>query len=136
MTPLEDSDRLSAWVNLVQTGSVVAAAIEERLQQACGLSLAEHELLVRLGRAPERRLRMLDLANLLLVSKSGATRMVDRLTKEGLVERALCSTDRRVIYAGLTDKGRDVLAGATPIFTDRIEQHFSSHLSRSDIAAL
>src|SRR5436309_916604 len=109
MTKTEKRDRMSAWINLVQADSVVSAGIEERLQRACGLSLAEHELLVRLGHAPEGRLRMLDLAHLLLVSKSGATRLVDRLTKEGLVERALCSTDRRVVYAGLTDKGRALL---------------------------
>jgi DNA-binding MarR family transcriptional regulator len=131
-----DEERFQAWLNLVQTHAVVNARIEAELEAACGLSLAEHEVLVRVAGAPDRRLRMYDLAELVLLSKSGVTRIVDRLEKRGLVLRRMCETDRRVVYAALAPEGEQVLAAARPIMAAAIDRYFSRHLSDAEVSAL
>ena len=130
---LLDDDRFHAWLNLVQAHSVVSSRMEARLDAACGLSLPEHELLIRLAQAPDRRLRMYDLASLLLLSKSGITRVVDRLEKRGLVVRKMSETDRRVVLAGLTDEGVAVLAKARPVIAAGIDEFYSRHLTDEEI---
>jgi DNA-binding MarR family transcriptional regulator len=130
------TEELSAWLNLIQTHEAVAAGLEDTLKRANGLSLAEHEVLVRLAEAPEGRLRMLDLTGLVLLSKSGVTRLIDRMEHEGLVERQSCETDRRVVYAAISPTGRRILDDTTPAFLAGIEEHFSRHLSDADVRAL
>jgi DNA-binding MarR family transcriptional regulator len=130
------TEELSAWLNLIQTHEAVAAGLEETLKGANGLSLAEHEVLVRLAEAPDGRLRMLDLSGLVLLSKSGMTRLVDRMEGEGLVQRQSCDTDRRVVYAAITRKGRRILEDTTPVFLAGVEERFSRHLSDADVRAL
>jgi DNA-binding MarR family transcriptional regulator len=130
------SEELTAWLNLIQSYEAVAAGLEDTLERAKGLSLAEHEVLVRLAEADAGRLRMLDLTNLVLLSKSGVTRLVDRMEREGLVERQACETDRRVVYAAITSKGRRILREATPAFLEGIDRYFASHLSEADVQAL
>ena len=132
----EGHEELSAWLNLIQAHEAVVAGLESTLQRQKGLSLAEHEVLVRLAEAPEGRLRMLDLTNLLLLSKSGVTRLIDRMQRAGLAKRQSCSTDRRVVYAAVTRRGRKVLAEATPFFQAALSDHFSRHLSAADVRSL
>jgi DNA-binding MarR family transcriptional regulator len=132
----KQAEDLSAWLNLIQTHEAVASGLEDTLRRANGLSLAEHEVLVRLVEAPEGRLRMLDLTGLVLLSKSGMTRLIDRMERQGLVERQSCDTDRRVVYAAISRKGRRVLQDTTPVFLAGIEEHFSRHLSDADVRAL
>ncbi len=132
---LEDG-RYTAWLNLLQTYSVVSGRMSARLEAATGLSLGEHELLMRLGSTPDGRLRMLDLSSLLLLSKSGITRVVDRLEKRGLVERRMSDTDRRVILACLTDVGIDAMNAARPVIAEGIDEFFSHHLTDAEIARL
>ena len=133
---LLDDGRYHAWLNLVQTHSVISARMEARLVAASGLSLAEHELLIRLSQGPDRRLRMQDLSSLLLLSKSGVTRIVDRLEKRGLVERKMSETDRRVILAYLTEKGVEVMETARPVIAEGIDEFFSRHLTDDEIIEL
>lgn len=133
---LLDDGRFHAWLNLVQTNSVVAARMEARLDTACGLSLPEHELLIRLAQSPDRQLRMYDLASLLLLSKSGITRVVDRLEKRGLVIRKMSDSDRRVVLAQLTDEGVATLAIARPVFAESIQEFFARHLTDDELASL
>lgn len=129
-------DRFQAWLNLLQVHSVVHTKIESELHAICGLSLAEHEVLLRLGHAPKDQLRMYDLSDLLMLSKSGVTRLVDRLEKRGLIERELCDRDRRVIHARLTKDGRRLLERAKPVLARSVDSFFSAHLSDDDVAAL
>ena len=129
-------DRFQAWLNLLQVHAVVGAKIEAELDAACGLSLAEHEVLLRLAHAPDDQLRMYDLSDLLLLSKSGITRLVDRLEKRGLIARELWEQDRRVIHARLSEEGRAVLERAKPVLARAVDDFFSSHLSDRDIASL
>jgi DNA-binding MarR family transcriptional regulator len=131
-----DRETFRAWMNLLQAHSVLVEALESRLQTEKSLSLAEHEVLTRLIFAPEGRLRMLDLSNLLLISKSGATRLVDRLARNGFVKREDSPTDRRVTYALITSEGRRLLRDSEPVLFGALEEHFSSHLSDADVRAL
>ena len=128
--------RFQAWLNLLQTYSIVSARIEADLDAAYGLSLAEHEVLLRLAHAPQRQLRMHDLSDLLLLSKSGITRLVDRLEKRGFVARELSEHDRRVVHARLTELGSDAVEHAKPVLARSLEANFSAHLTDDDVAAL
>jgi DNA-binding MarR family transcriptional regulator len=133
--PLE-AERFGAWINLLQAHAVLADALEQRLQSECGLSLAEHETLSRLAGTLDGRLRMADVASLLLVSKSGVTRIVDRLEGAGLVTRGTCHTDRRGTFAVITKEGRDALTRAKPAVGAALDSAFSQHLSDADVRAL
>lgn len=133
---MEQTEDLNAWLNLIQAHEAISAGLEEALERATGLSLAEHEVLVRLTDDPEGRLRMLDLSGLVLLSKSGMTRLIDRMADAGLVERQACPTDRRVVYAAITPKGRRLLGETTPVFLSGVQDHFSKHLSEADVKAL
>ena len=129
-------ERFQAWLNLLQTYAVVSAKIEADLDAACDLSLAEHEVLLRLAHAQDGQLRMFDLSELLLLSKSGITRLIDRLEKRGLVSREMSEQDRRVIHARLSEQGRAVVESAKPVMARSVDRAFSAHLSDADIAAL
>jgi len=133
---LLDDGSFHAWLNLIQAHSVVSSRVEARLDAACGLSLPEHELLIRLSQAPDRHLRMYDLASLLLLSKSGITRVVDRLERRGLVGRKMSDTDRRVVLAYLTGAGVEILEEARPFIAGGVDEFFSRHLGDDEIASL
>jgi len=133
---LLDDASFQAWLTLVQAHSVVSARMEARLTAGCGLSLPEHELLIRLAQAPERQLRMYDLASLLLLSKSGITRVVDRLERRGLVDRKMSDSDRRVVLACLTKAGVQILDEARPFIAGGIQEFLTGHLSNDDIRML
>jgi DNA-binding MarR family transcriptional regulator len=136
MDKLEDSDRLSAWITLLRAYAAVVDALERKLERERGVPLAWHEVLSRLVAAPEGRLRMLDLAGLILLSKSGVTRLIDRMEEAGLVTREACASDRRVTYAMITAKGRGTFERTMPLFLEGVEEYFSSHLSGADIREL
>jgi DNA-binding MarR family transcriptional regulator len=133
---LGDEERLGAWLNLIQANRIVSDVLEEHVEAAAGLSLAEHEVLIRIGFSPDGRLRMADLASLLLVSKSGVTRLVDRVEQAGLVKREFSPEDRRVTFASITEAGRDALSRANPAFARALAQAFSQHLTGSDVQCL
>jgi len=124
------------WINLLQAQAVVTEALEARLEAQAGLSLAEHEALARVSSAPEGRLKMAELAGLMLVSKSGVTRLIDRLERRGLVERTTCSTDRRVTYAAITVEGRRAAERANPVLEAGLAEVFSRHLGAGDVRNL
>jgi DNA-binding MarR family transcriptional regulator len=133
MERLEDSDRLSAWITLLQTHAAVVDALERKLERERGVPLAWYEVLSRLVVAPDGRLRMLDLAGLIMLSKSGVTRLVDRMEEAGMVTRAACASDRRVTYAVITAKGRETFERTMPVFIQGVDEYFSSHLSDADV---
>jgi DNA-binding MarR family transcriptional regulator len=127
-----NEERMAAWVTLLQAHSAVVAALGEKLERDIGLPLSWYEVLVQLGPAPDGKLRMQDLARSVLLSKSGVTRLVDRMQEAGLVERTACMSDRRVIYAGITEAGRRRLVDALPAFEEGFEEHFARFLSDGD----
>jgi DNA-binding MarR family transcriptional regulator len=128
----EGGEGLAAWLTLLQARSVVEDALEEDL----GLPLAWFEVLIQLTSAPEGRLKMQELAHSVLLSKSGLTRLVDRMAEAGLVIRGPCETDRRVVYATVTPEGRGALRKALPRHNESLERHFSSVLTPAELGML
>ncbi len=129
-------ERFQAWLNLLQTYSVVTGRMEARMEAAVGLSLPEHEVLVRLYDAPGRALKMVDLSAYVLLTKSGVTRLVDRLETRGLVARETAPADRRIVLARLTDEGVVVVEASEPVLASALHEVFSTHLSDPDVASL
>ena len=123
-------------VTFLRVHRVVVEALERKLQAEAGLTLAQVELLARLAQAPERKLRMTDLTNLLQISKSGITRLVDRLETAGLVARESSPLDRRLTYACLTDQGMEVFERYEPILAAAVDEHLLKHLEHADAATL
>jgi len=128
--------RLGAWRAFLHAHARVIRTLERELQDEERLALTDYDVLVQLASADDRRLRMSELADGLLLSRSGATRLVDRLVAEGLVERVMCDTDRRGQWASLTDAGLQRLRRATPAHLRGVAEHFLDRLSADDIAAL
>ena len=131
-----DEERVAAWVNLGQAAHVVQAALDRQLEAAAGVSGPEFELLWRLRATPGERLQMTEIAGLLLASKSGITRLVDRLVEAGLVARATPPDNRRVAYAQLTPRGSAVLARAQEAFEQAFEAAFARHLSDPEVLVM
>jgi DNA-binding MarR family transcriptional regulator len=129
-TPDRLTDReLAAWRGLLRVHAGLIKRLDAELEESHGLPLSSYEVLVYLDGAPDKQLRMRDLADLVLLSRSGLTRLVDRLVRDGLIERATCSSDGRGAYAVLTPDGvrrleqvREThLTGVRRRFLDRFE---------------
>jgi MarR family transcriptional regulator, 2-MHQ and catechol-resistance regulon repressor len=127
---------LDLWSGLTSATLLLRTRLAELLDAELGILPEEAELLVRLGEAPEQRLRMADVSRSLHLSKSGVTRLVDRLAERGLVVRAACPSDRRVVYAGLTDEGRQAAAAAAPALAAGVAKEFAGRLSPGDLDQL
>jgi len=128
--------RLNAWRSFLRAHAQVVRDLERELQDDQQLALTDYDVLVQLAAAGERRLRMSELADRLLLSRSGATRLIDRLVAEGLVERASCESDRRGQWASLTDAGSERVRRAAPTHLRGVATHFLDRLSTVDLAAL
>jgi DNA-binding MarR family transcriptional regulator len=110
--------------------------LDGELERAHGISLAEFDVLLSLSHAPEGRLRMAELADAVLLSRSGLTRLVDRLQARGLIERVRCASDARGLNATLTDAGLQRLREAIPTHEDAVRRHFLDRLAPGDVPAL
>jgi DNA-binding MarR family transcriptional regulator len=130
-----DDDEQRAWRAFLQASTRLLERLDAELEAEAGLSLADYEILVHLADAPDG-LRMTDLAGRALVSRSGLTRRVDRLTCEGLVDRLPCPTDRRGVVAVLTEPGRARLVAAAPSHVAGVRRHFVDALGSQDLRAL
>jgi DNA-binding MarR family transcriptional regulator len=109
-----DAAEQRTWRAFLDANRLLLAALDRQLQADSGLSLADYELLVRLSEAPDRRLRMNELAEATQYSRSRLSHAVSRLEAVGWVERRACPEDRRGLFAHLTDTGYRVLAAAAP----------------------
>jgi DNA-binding MarR family transcriptional regulator len=123
-TPAPDDPRLGAWRSFIHAHARLIRRLDEELQDAHGLSLAEYEALLQLVNAPGRRLRMSVLAERVLLSRSGITRLVDRLVAAGFVERSACVSDARGAEAALTSMGLERLREASSTHMDGIQRYF------------
>ncbi|MFF1415051.1 MarR family winged helix-turn-helix transcriptional regulator [Streptomyces sp. NPDC058289] len=109
-----DDREMRAWEGFLAASALVNRRLDQQLKDDSGLSHPQYEILVRLARAPEGELRMTELANGLVNSKSGLTYQVTQMEKAGLVRRRTCPSDVRGIYAVLTEAGRARLKEAAP----------------------
>jgi DNA-binding MarR family transcriptional regulator len=128
-------EKLGVWAQVQHMDGQIKEEIGRRLESAYGTSLLEHELLAALLPHPDG-LRMNELAEALLVTPSGVTRLVDRLVGKGLVDRHPAPGNRRVTLAVLTDKGRRQTAEAKVLQCTSYDELIGSHLDDQDIAAL
>ena len=133
IAPLTARDeRLAPWRAFVRAQAHVSRRLDEDLRTEHGLSLQEYVALLFLVDAPDRRLRMGRLAEALALSKSGATRLIDRLVDDGLVVRVTCSSDLRGAEAELTKAGVDRLRTAAPTHLRGIAEYFQTHPNTGD----
>ncbi|MFI6736836.1 MarR family winged helix-turn-helix transcriptional regulator [Nonomuraea sp. NPDC050451] len=137
MTLLRDegltAEELAVWRMLQRAQVRITRHLEAELLVAHDLPLASYEVLVQLAEAPERRLRMNDLAGRVLLSRSGLTRLIDRLQRDGLVSREACADDARGLFAVLTDAGAERLAEATPTYLRGVRSQFLDLLGPEEI---
>lgn len=132
----EQSLGVDAFVALVKAHATATRQLNAQLVADHGLTVSDYEVLLRLARDPERRLRRVDLAEQVLLTPSGITRLLDGLEQQGWVGRASCETDRRVVYAVLTDAGLEKLREARTSHLAQIEEHFARRLGTEELASL
>ena len=128
--------QLATWRQFLTLHRRIVDAIDRDLLRGGRLPLTSYDVLIELYETPERRLRMAELARRVVLSRSGLTRLVDRLEAEGLLTRDRVGEDRRGAYAVLTDAGVDAMRGAWPIYERGILRYFASALSQDEIATL
>jgi DNA-binding MarR family transcriptional regulator len=128
-------ERLRAWRLFFESALALLDVLDDELEQAVGIPQRWYDVLVHLEESP-RGIPMNELADRILYSKSGFTRVVDRMERADLVRRSRPEHDRRTILIVLTDKGTETLAEARRHHRDGIERHFSRHLTSADIKAL
>jgi len=124
---------LRAWQALLHAHHDVTDRLDRELRAEHGLSFGAYDVLLRLARAPGRALRMSELAERVLLSPSGLTRLVDQLVDQGLVRRERSQPDARVVMARLTEQGRQVLRKAAATHLRGIRQHFTGRLSEAQL---
>jgi DNA-binding MarR family transcriptional regulator len=135
-TAHDSSVAIDAFVRLVRTSVAVTGQLSAQLNADHGLTINDYEALLQLARAPESRMRRVDLANSLLLTASGVTRLLDGLERDGLVGREQCESDRRVSYAVLTKVGRDKLREASKSHTRQIRELFGERFDEDELAQL
>jgi len=135
--PLTARDpRLSPWRAFLLAHARVSRRLDEELRLEHDLSIAEYDTLLTLALAPGRRMRMGPLAERVILSKSGVTRLIDRLVGDELVERSACLADARGAEAVLTDRGLARLREASPTHLRGISEHFLSVLEDDDLQVI
>lgn len=135
--PLEPRDpRLAPWRAFLLAHARIMRRLDEELRAEHDLSIGEYDALLTIARAPERRIRMRQLADEVVLSKSGVTRLIDRLVDDGLVERSACLADARGAEAVLTERGLTRLRAASQIHLRGINEHFLAILDSADLEVI
>jgi DNA-binding MarR family transcriptional regulator len=133
---VSDDDELRAWRALLLAQDAVVRAIDEDLAKAGVINLSWYDVLLELNAAPDRRLRMQELAARTVLSRTRVSRLVDELVDRGFVVRQPDPDDRRGAFACITAEGRAALRAAAPVYAAGIERHFTSHLSTREAASM
>jgi len=128
--------RLDPWRAFLTAHARITRRLDEELRAEHDLSLAEYDALLTIADAPDRRIRMRQLADRVILSKSGVTRLIDRLVLDGLVERHACASDARGAEAVLTAQGLDRLRRASRTHLRGIEEHFLAAVEASDLPTI
>jgi DNA-binding MarR family transcriptional regulator len=132
----EQTTSVGAFVSLLRAHAGLTRDLSAQLTADHGLTLSDFEVLLRLSRADDRRMRRVDLADEVFLSASGVTRLLDGLERQGFVERAACASDRRVVYAVLTDAGLGRLRTAAKGHFAQIDEIFGARFDDGDLANL
>jgi DNA-binding MarR family transcriptional regulator len=131
-----DTAELQAYLSFLRAHASVVRGLDRELVSQHGLTINDYEVLFRLARAPDRLMRRVDLAQQVLLSPSGITRLLDGLQCCDLVEKASCATDARVVYAKLTDAGLEKLEQASHDHFAAIRTLFGERFSDDELAKL
>ena len=121
-----------AWARLLKAQKLLLEGVQQALAEAGLPPLEWYDVLIELKTAPEQRLRLFDLGERMLLSRSNLTRLIDRLEKEGLVLRDNCAEDRRGLYAVLTSAGLALQKRMWPVYQQAIQQLFGQHFSAEE----
>ena len=127
---------LQAWRGMLRVHSALTKALDAQLEVAHGLPLSSYEVLLFLADAPGQKMRMSELAESILLSRSGLTRLVDRLERDGLIARQTCAQDARGSYAKLTPAGAQKLAAARDTHLAGVRALFLEHLGEEEMELL
>ena len=127
---------MAAWGGLLRSHATMTRAMNAQLVAEHGLTLGDYDVLVHLANAPDRRMRRVDLANSVLLTASGITRLLDRMEAEGWVCKQQCRSDARVTWAVLTEAGHQKLAEAAQTHHADIARLFTNRLSTEELDAL
>ena len=135
-TQIREGVEVRAWVALLRTHAALTRRFNQELVALHGLTLNDYEVLLFLARAPDRMMRRVDLANSVLLTPSGITRLLEGLERAGHVVRQPCATDARVVYAKLTDEGLDKLRTASRTHLQSIRELFGEHFDEPELETL
>jgi DNA-binding MarR family transcriptional regulator len=127
---------MKAWVAFLRAHSRVVAAVSRELEAACGIPLTWFDVLFQLSVAPGGQRRMLDLADAVLLSKSGLTRLLDRMEEAGLIARTAVPGNRRSLHAQLTPSGQQLQRRARQVVRRAVERQFAAHLTEAELETL
>ncbi len=131
-----DDEEMRTWRSFIETVGKVLADLDADLMAEHGVTSGDYEVLVFLSEAPDRALRMCDLADMLRLSPSGLTRRLDGLVRSGFVDRHPSPDDRRVTLAHLTPAGYDKLRTAAPDHVASVRRHLLDHLTREQLIGM
>jgi DNA-binding MarR family transcriptional regulator len=131
-----DARELQAWRGLLRVHATLSKALDAQLEAAHGLPLTSYEVLKYLADAEGQKMRMCDLASSVILSRSGLTRLVDRLEREGLLTRESCVSDARGAFAKLTPAGSEKLTAARATHLAGVRSLFLEHLTEDELEAL
>ena len=129
-------DEMAAWLPLVALVTLLPQALDRQLREDAGIGHVYYQILAMLSEAPDRTLRMSDLAHRTWSSRSRLSHAVDRLEENGWVQRVRCPTDKRGSFAVLTDAGYAVLADIAPTHVDSVRRHLFDQLTPDQVEAL
>ena len=133
---LLDRNELAAWRGMLRVHADMTRVLDAELTRRHGLPLTSYEVLLFLADSPDGRMRMSELADSVLLSRSGLTRLVDRLERDGLLEREQCEEDARGYFAAITDEGRDLFDEARRTHLAGVRERFLSRFSNDDLRTL
>ena len=133
---LFESLEVEAFKSLLRAHAAITRELDRELVNDHGLTINDYEVLLRLSRAPNQMLRRVDLAQQVLLTPSGITRLLDGLQRHGLVEKASCENDARVVYAKLTDEGMRRLERASESHIATIRCLFADHFTQEELRTL
>ncbi|MFN8183367.1 MAG: MarR family transcriptional regulator [Candidatus Nanopelagicales bacterium] len=134
MTQWLSADEQRHWRSWIAANLLLRDRLGRDLQEQTGLSLPDYEIMVRLSESPDRRMRMSDLADVTLSSRSRLSHQIDRMQRAGYVDRQECAQDRRGYFAVLTDTGYDTLVAAAPVHVDSVRQRIVDVLTPEEFA--
>ena len=130
-----DSEEMKAWRLYITTSVDLMKALEQDVAPY-GITMGDYQLLAMISEAPDRRLRLCDLADSLRLSRGGLTRRLDGVLRHGLVARVQDQADKRVAFAELTSKGWNLLKKVAPIHLQSVRSLMIDHLSRAEVKAI